>query len=109
MRSSATASPDLAPAQEAAWRKSCEAAERAYLDLLAANASPQIARAVLPTCLKTELVMTANFREWRHFLRLRLASGAHPQIRTLAQRILEIFRKEVPALMEGIGLQTQCP
>ncbi len=79
--------PELTPEQEAAWREAGLAAERAYFALLAAGAAPQIARSVLPTCLKTELVMTANFREWRHFLKLRTAPGAHPQIITLAAQI----------------------
>ena len=61
--------------------EACRRAETAYFNLLNWGLSPQEARAVLPNSLKTEVVMTANIREWRHFLRLRTSTGAHPQIR----------------------------
>ena len=53
------------------WRKSMRMAEEAYL-FLVSNSKPEEARCVLPLSLKTELVMTANIREWRHFLNLRM-------------------------------------
>ncbi len=90
--------PDLTPEQEQAWRDSCEAAECAYFRMLDTGASPQMARAVLPTCLKTEIVMTANFREWRHFLRLRLSSAAHPQIIQIATMIKDALLRECGAV-----------
>lgn len=86
--------PDLNEQQYKTWFSSCEAAEKQYFAMLANGATPQIARAVLPTCLKTELIMTANFREWRHFLSLRLASGAHPQVREIAQMIAQKLAQE---------------
>lgn len=63
------------------WVLACEQAEKAYFDLLNWGCSPQEARAVLPNSLKTEVVMTANLREWRHFFKLRTAPAAHPQMR----------------------------
>jgi len=64
--------------------------------------SPQIARSVLPTCLKTELVMTANFREWMHFITLRKSKAAHPQIRPIVKSILEILVKHAPGVFEDL-------
>ena len=58
------------------WKEACRRAETAYFNLLNWGLSPQEARAVLPNSLKTEVVMTANIREWRHFLRLRTSTGA---------------------------------
>lgn len=84
------------------WREACEGAEAAYFRLLEKGMSPQIARAVLPTCLKTEFVMTANFREWRHILRLRLAPQAHPQMIEIARKIGEILVKECPPVFEDL-------
>ena len=67
------------------WLDVCQAADENYQYMLNGGISPQIARSVLPTtCLNTEIVMTDNFREWRHFLKLRLAPTAHPQMRELA-------------------------
>lgn len=72
---------------DAQWVMAMIHAETAYLEMLKRGAHPQEARSVLPTCLKTELVMTANFREWRHFLALRLSTAAHPDIRYIADMI----------------------
>lgn len=64
---------------------------------------PEIARAVLPLCLKTELYMTANLRELRHILKLRTAGAAHPQMRFIANQILNILRDKLPVIVEDIG------
>ena len=78
---------DTQPAEWRAWFAAMIATEEAYNKMIAAGCSPQIARSVLPTCLKTELVMTANFREWMHFIKLRTDPAAHPQIRPIAEEI----------------------
>ncbi len=79
--------PDLTANQKALWLIACQGVERFYFDLLEEGCTPQIARSVLPNCLKTEIIMTANFREWRHFIKLRTSKKAHPQIRPLASQI----------------------
>ena len=73
-----------------------KASEIAYPSLLAGGAKPQDARSILPNCLKTELVMTCNMREWRHFLKLRLAEGAHPDMRIIAHKIATILVDKAP-------------
>ena len=60
------------------WRSAMRFAESHYLSLLRFGATPQEARSVLPNSLKTEVVMTADIREWRHFLKLRCSPAAHP-------------------------------
>lgn len=84
------------------WAAACKEAETRYLRLLDAGYSPQEARAVLPNSLKTELMMTTNLSEWRHFLKLRCASGAHPQMREVACQLPERFHKEEPDLFNDI-------
>lgn len=79
--------PHLSPGDRIIWEQSVKAAEYAYMSLIMRNVTPQIARSVLPNCLKTEIVMTANFREWLHFIKLRTASAAHPQMREIAGMI----------------------
>ena len=79
--------------------------ECAYRKLLYFGAKPEIARAVLPLCLATELYMTANLRELRHILKLRTASkvnAAHPQMRVVAGQILDILREKLPVIVEDI-------
>lgn len=85
------------------WLTGCAMAENAYFQLLSFGSSPQTARAVLPTCLKTELIMTTNIREIRHFLRLRCAANAHPDIRVLARMLLINLKCLYPALFEDIN------
>lgn len=87
----------------AVWVKACQAAEDAYFDLLNFGCSPQEARAVLPNSLKTEVVMTANLREWRHFFNLRTAPAAHPQMREVANMLLNQMRATVPVIFDDCG------
>ena len=84
------------------WKFGCKIAEIAYLDLLKQGCTPQEARAVLPNSLKTELIMTANIREWRHFLKLRCAKTAHPQMQEVACMLLDKFQKELPELFDDL-------
>lgn len=85
-----------------AWYNGCQSAENAYFGLLNNGASPQEARSVLPNSLKTEVVMTANIREWRHFFKLRCSPAAHPQMREVARMALHQFYTCMPELFEDI-------
>lgn len=85
------------------WGRACEAAEASYFDMLDYGCSPQEARAVLPNSLKTEVVMTANLREWRHFFKLRTAPAAHPQMREVAKMLLKQMREMVPVVFDDCG------
>ena len=90
-----------APAWEF-WKDSCEMAESAYFDLLEFGCTPQEARSVLPNSLKTEVVMTANMREWRHFIRLRCAPAAHPDMRVVARLLYDLLKSTYPVFFEDI-------
>lgn len=82
------------------WYDSCASAEAHYTALLRSGATAQEARSVLPNSLKTEIVMTANMREWRHFFKMRTSQAAHPQMRALAFNALPLFRAIVPVLFD---------
>ena len=71
-----------------------------YNQLIKLGQTPQQARAVLPNCLKTEIVMTANFREWLHFLELRTSTAAHPDMRIIANQIGNILNSKYPMIFE---------
>lgn len=88
---------------ERAWIDGCQEAERSYFDMLAAGDAPQIARSVLPNSLKTEIVMTANYREWRHFFELRCAPTAHPQMRELAIPLLNELKSRIPVIFDDLN------
>jgi thymidylate synthase (FAD) len=84
------------------WREAMEQAEIAYMQLLDQGAKAQEARSVLPNSLKTEVVMTANLREWRHVLKLRCSRPAHPQIRELMLPLLTEFKDRIPVLFDDL-------
>jgi thymidylate synthase (FAD) len=86
------------------WLSAMENAEAAYNYLIEHGASPQEARSVLPNSLKTEIVVTANIREWRHILRIRTPKSAHPQMRELMIPLLQFFHETVPALFQDIPI-----
>lgn len=85
------------------WKYAMRALEQTYQFMVARKVKPEEARSILPNSLKTELVMTANIREWRHFFKLRTAPAAHPQMRELACMMLEDFKRELPVIFGDIG------
>lgn len=88
-----------------AWKHSCMVAERRYLELLEMGATPQEARAVLPNSLKTEVVVTANLREWRHFFSLRACGTTgkpHPQMLEVAVPLLKEVKSLIPVIFDDL-------
>ena len=92
--------PGMTHTQKIKWYDAMEIAERQYFRMITAGAKPQIARSVLPNALKTEIVMTANLREWRHFFTMRCDTPAHPQMRELAIDLLHQFQDLIPVVFE---------
>lgn len=92
--------PKLGPTGEEQWRTACETAERAYFAMLDTGAKPQIARSVLPICLKTEICITTNFREYGTIFGLRLAPAAHPEMRVIAYWMWEHLVEACPSVFE---------
>jgi thymidylate synthase (FAD) len=84
------------------WLNAMYEIESGYLNLIDMGWSAQKARSVLPNSLKTEIVMKANLREWRHFFTLRCSKAAHPQMRELAIPLLKQFRKRIPLIFDDI-------
>ena len=86
----------------AKWKSSVEKAESSYLDLIELGYRPDHARGVLPLDVKSEINMTANLREWRHFLSLRCSDRAHEQIRAVAKMICKEFYNAMPVIFEDL-------
>jgi len=84
------------------WLETMQTLEKNYLAMRKAGARPEQARAILPNSLKTEIFMTANLREWRHFLKLRTSKRAHPQMRQIALKIFEILNANLPVIFSDI-------
>lgn len=81
------------------WEDAMKDANRHYLRMIKLGATPQIARSVLPMSVKTELVITANLREWRHFLELRYLGTTgkpHPQMLEVTEGLFYQFKNLLP-------------
>lgn len=84
------------------WLTAMQVAEDNYMNLLELGAKPEEARSVLPNSIKTEIVVTMNLREWRHFFKLRTSLRAHPQMRQVAIPLLEEFKTRIPIIFDDI-------
>lgn len=87
------------------WKDEMKQVEKTYFAMLEAGHTPQEARSVLPNSLKTELVMTANLREWRAFFKLRAANStgsAHPQMLEITRPLLDDLKTMIPVVFDDI-------
>lgn len=84
------------------WCDMMRQIEDKYMLLISQGATPQEARSILPNSLKTEIVVTMNLREWRHFFKLRTAETAHPQMREIANMIMKKFKEIIPIIFDDI-------
>lgn len=90
------------------WADACRTAEADYLVLIEDGASPQEARAVLPNSLKTEIVVTANLREWRNIFKLRavgVTGKPHPQMLEVMVPLLEEVKKQIPVVFDDLVIE----
>lgn len=83
---------------ESIWLIAMEQSEDAYNDLIGVGMTPQQARSVLPNSLKTELIVTANLRQWAEIFRQRCAPDAHPQMREIMIPLRDELRDLLPEI-----------
>lgn len=87
------------------WSEMMHQAEESYNKLIEMGASPQEARSILPNSLKTEIIVTMNLREWRHFFKLRTSKKAHPQMRQISIMMLEYFKSRIPVIFDDLEVE----
>lgn len=87
----------------AVWKETMQSIEDSYVKLISLGAKPEEARSILPNSVKTEIMVTMNLREWRHFFKLRTAERAHPQIREVAIPLLNELKGLVPVIFDDIN------
>lgn len=85
------------------WYRTMKKIEETYNQMIAMGIKPQEARSILPNSLKTEIVVSMNLREWRHFFRLRTANSAHPQMKEVADMVLREFKQQIPIIFDDIS------
>ena len=89
------------------WLSAMEDAEEHYMRMIQLGATPQIARSVLPNSTKTEITITANYREWRAFFKLRTANAAHPQMRQVTIPLLNELKGLIPVIFDDIYVEEE--
>ena len=87
---------DLNENQYNCWNESMTQAEQNYFKMIEEGCKPQQAREVLPNACKTEMVMTANLREWAHVFELRTKNGADPMVMDLIRPLQKQFQEILP-------------
>lgn len=92
------------------WQNACHVAEDAYLELIRLGAKPEEARTVLPNSTKTDITITANYREWRHILNLRAAGTTgkpHPQMIEIMIPLLNELQRKIPIVFDDIEVNNE--
>ena len=87
------------------WCLAMEDAEKHYMKMIELGATPQIARSVLPNSTKTEITISANYREWRNFFKLRVPNTAHPQMRDVTIPLLKELKCRLPIIFDDIEIE----
>lgn len=90
------------PSAVEVFRDAMDHAWKAYAELQRIGMRNEIARYVLPNACTTKITVTANFRAWRNFLKLRCSKRAQPEIRELAYKLLDELCKIAPACFEDL-------
>ena len=89
----------------ARWFHEMDESEKTYLAMIESGATPEQARDILPMSIKTEIVMTANLREWRHFFKLRaegVTGKPHPQLLEITIPLLKELKQKIPVVFDDI-------
>jgi len=84
------------------WLRAMHRFELDYNKLIEDGWQPQQARSVLPNSLKTEIVITANLREWREIFRQRTSRASHPQMRELMIPLLNQLKNKLQIIFDDI-------
>lgn len=85
-----------------AWAAAMAQSENYYKEMIELGATPEEARSVLPNSLKTEIVITANLREFRHVIKLRTSKAAHPQIKEVIDMVKNILIEQCSSIFEDL-------
>ena len=81
-----------------------EESKNVYLELQKLGIKNEDARFVLPNAVESQIVVSANLREWRHIIRLRSSSDAQWEIRNVVIEMLKILKEQTPTVFEDFEL-----
>ncbi len=81
--------------------------EQMYKGLRSAGWLPEDARQILPNGIESQIVMTANFREWRHIFKLRCSPKAHWEIRSAMLNLLKEVKERIPVIFDDLKFEEE--
>jgi len=76
--------------------------EQMYQELRGIEWAAQDARQVLPIGIKSQIIITCNFREWRHIFKLRTTTNAHWEIRRGMTNLLKEVKERIPIIFDDL-------
>ncbi|MCL2379800.1 MAG: FAD-dependent thymidylate synthase [Coriobacteriia bacterium] len=97
---------------EESYVRHCKSSFESYRDLIDKGVAAEDARYLLPNAMETKIVVTMNMRELLHFFGLRCCRRAQWEIRTIANRMLELVLPTAPYIFADAGAacrRTFCP
>ncbi|WP_090797562.1 FAD-dependent thymidylate synthase [Asanoa ishikariensis] len=101
---------EAAEASVRAYNELLEGLEQKYADepngTLRRKQARQAARAVLPNAAETRIVVTGNYRAWRHFINLRATEAADVEIREVAVECLRQLQGVAPNVFADYSITT---
>ena len=86
------------------FTKFIEETKKIYSKFRSLGIKKEDARYILPNAIESQIVATANLREWRHIIELRGAPDTQWEIRKVAIEILKILKKHVPTVLEDFEI-----
>jgi len=86
------------------FRDDMEVIRQMYIKWRNKGLKKEDARFVLPNACTSEIVVTANFREWRHIIKLRTSPKAQWEIRIVCMEILKILKNKAPTCFSDVEI-----
>ncbi len=81
--------------------------ERFYSEMVKAGVPKEDARYILPNATTSEIVISANLREFRHIFEVRCHPRAHWEIRQICMMMLEVLKKEAPIVFRDFEINKE--
>ncbi len=89
------------------YEKLMEEIRQFYKELLDKGIKKEDARYILPNATMTQIVVSANFREWRHIIELRGEKSAQWEIRKVIIEVLKILKQHAPTCFEDLQIDEE--
>lgn len=91
------------PKVKKVYDEAVEYARKSYKELMELGVPKEDARFLLPNATSSKIVVTMNFRELRHFIKLRTEKGAQWEIQALGREMLKLLKEKAPNVFDDLN------